>query len=218
MVVCPAPRVDFPQEPFYYLTVMSEAIRKTERAYTYRDYRGWPEEERWELIDGVAYDMSPAPSRKHQELSREIGRLIADFLVGKPCRVYFAPFDVRLPRFPEEKDDDVETVVQPDIVVVCDQGKLDDHGCRGAPDWIIEILSPATAAKDLKIKLALYERHGVRELWFVHPTDRTVMVFVLGAGDAYEKPRFLGPEDNVSSTVLPDLMIDFKAVFAEAER
>lgn len=197
---------------------MSDPVRKPDRSYTYRDYCGWPEEERWELIDGVAYDMSLAPSRKHQELSREIERLIADFLVDKQCRVYFAPFDVRLPRFQEEPDDEVETVVQPDIVVVYDREKLDDRGCRGAPDWIIEILSPATAVKDLKVKHALYERHGVRELWFVHPMDRTVMVCALGADKAYGRPRFFGPQDKVRSEVLPELEIDLKAVFAAAER
>jgi Uma2 family endonuclease len=197
---------------------MSGPLKGTDRSYTYRDYCGWPEEERWELIDGVAYDMSPAPSRKHQELSREIGRLIANFLEDKPCRVYFAPFDVRLPRFREEPDDAVGTVVQPDIVVVCDREKLDDRGCRGAPDWIIEILSPATAVKDLKVKHALYERHGVRELWFVHPIDRTVMVFTIGPDKAYGKPRFFGPQDKVRSEVLPELSIDLKAIFAAAER
>lgn len=196
---------------------MSEAIKAPERKYAYRDYVGWPDNERWELIDGVAYDMSPAPSRKHQDLSREIGRPIADFLVGKPCRMYFAPFDVRLPRFVGEPNDDVETVVQPDIVVMCDRSKLDDRGARGAPDWIIEILSPSTAVKDLKIKHGLYERHGVRELWFVHPTDRTVMVFVFGTDRAFGKPRFYGPEDKARSAVLPDLEIDLMAVFAAAE-
>ena len=196
---------------------MSEAIRAPERKYTYHDYRGWPEEERWELIDGIAYDMSPAPSRKHQGLSREIGKPIVDHLSGKPCQVYFAPFDVRLPRFTDEPDDAVETVVQPDIVVVCDTTKLDDRGARGAPDWIIEILSPSTAVKDLKIKQELYERHGVRELWFVHPTDRTVMVFVLGTDGAFSKPRFHGPEEKVRSAVLTDLEIDLKAVFEAAE-
>ena len=169
------------------------------------------------MIDGVAYDMSPAPSRKHQGLSREIGKPIVDHLPGKQCQVYFAPFDVRLPRFRDEPDDDVETVVQPDIVVVCNRSKLDDRGCRGAPDWIIEILSPSTAAKDLKIKQELYERHGVRELWFVHPTDRTMMVFVLGAENTYGKPRFYGPEDTARSMVLPDLEIDLKIVFAAVE-
>ena len=148
---------------------------------------------------------------------QEIGRPIADFLVGKPCRMYFAPFDVRLPRFVDEPNDDVETVVQPDIVVMCDRSKLDDRGARGAPDWIIEILSPSTAVKDLKIKHELYERHGVRELWFVHPTDRTVMVSVLGTDRAFGKPRFYGPEDKTSSSVLPDLEIDLMAVFAAAE-
>lgn len=197
---------------------MSDPIKKSERHFTYRDYCGWPEEERWELIDGVPYDMSPAPSRKHQALSREIEFQIIGFLKGKPCQVYDAPFDVRLPAFFNQEDDEVDTVVQPDIVVICNREKLDDKGCRGAPDWVIEILSPHTVQKDLKVKSALYERHGVRELWFVHPIDRSVMVFVLGPDGAYGRPRFYGPEDTVESAAVPELKIDLKTAYAEAER
>ena len=122
----------------------------TKETYTYGDYLSWPDEERWELIDGIPHSMSPAPSRVHQEISMELARQIANHLIGKNCRVYAAPFDVRLPKG-GEKDEQIETVVQPDLVVVCDESKLDERGCKGPPDLIIEILSPHTAAKDMKI-------------------------------------------------------------------
>ncbi len=194
---------------------MADAIRRSEKPFTYMDYCGWPDDERWELIDGVAYNMSPAPSTRHQLISGELFRQIADFLVGKKCNAFPAPFDVRLPGRAEQKDEEVDTVVQPDIVVVCDRKKLDDKGCRGAPDWIIEILSPGTAVKDLKIKQALYERHRVHELWFVHPTDKTVMIFRLGKDGSYGKPLFLDESDKAEPAVLAGLSIDLKTVLKE---
>jgi Uma2 family endonuclease len=155
--------------------------------FTYGDYRGWPDDERWELIDGEAYDMSPAPTRAHQGLVLEIAAQAHAFLRDGPCQVYVAPFDVRLPRT-DESDDRVDTVVQPDIATICDPAKLDDAGCRGAPDWIVEVLSPRTAAKDQRQKRDAYERAGVREYWLVHPTDRTLMIYRLADG-AYGRPE-----------------------------
>ncbi|MGY6216734.1 Uma2 family endonuclease [Methylolobus aquaticus] len=149
--------------------------------FTYGDYRLWPEDRRWELIDGEAYDMSPAPTRTHQTLVGEVFRQIANYLDAKPCEVYVAPFDVRLP-VGDETDDRINTVVQPDIAVICDPSKLDEAGCRGAPDWIIEVLSPATAAKDQVLKRDLYQRHGVREYWLVHPTDHILTRYRLENG------------------------------------
>ncbi|WP_365305251.1 Uma2 family endonuclease [uncultured Thiodictyon sp.] len=140
---------------------MSQLARKRDR-FTYGDYRRWPDDERWELIDGEAYNMCPAPTRIHQELVLEIAAQVHAFLRGGPCKVYVAPFDVRLPKA-DEADERVDTVVQPDIAVICDPGKLDDAGCRGAPDWIVEVLSPCTAAKDQREKRDAYERVGVRE-------------------------------------------------------
>jgi Uma2 family endonuclease len=154
---------------------------KTEQRYTYHDYCQWPDSERWELIDGVAYAMAPAPTRPHQSVAGELFRQIANFLQDKPCQVYIAPFDVRLPN-PNEADDSAETVVQPDIAVICNTDKLDDRGCKGAPDWIIEVLSPTTASRDHVKKKALYERHGVREYWLVHPTDHILTRYRLQNG------------------------------------
>lgn len=175
--------------------------------YTYADYCRWPEDERWELIDGVAYSMSPAPSVTHQSLLGELHLQIAGFLRGKPCRVFVAPFDVRLPRN-NENDEQVDTVVQPDLTVICDPEKLDKAGCRGAPDWLIEILSPSTAAKDQSLKRALYEKHGVREYWLAHPEDRTVAVYRLAQG-AYGKPHIQELRGKTPSAVLAGLEIDW---------
>ena len=167
---------------------MNLPIRDT-RSHNYGEYLTWPEDRRYELIDGVAYAMSPAPNRSHQQFVLHIARQISDALDGTPCEVNIAPFDVRLPDT-GEADEDIQTVVQPDILVVCDQMKLDERGCRGAPDWVIEILSPSSAAHDQINKLAIYERHGVKEYWIVHPTDRIVGVYRL-EGVHYGKTRDL---------------------------
>ncbi|MBI4778090.1 Uma2 family endonuclease, partial [Candidatus Desantisbacteria bacterium] len=129
---------------------MGFEARKKEERFTYGDYLKWPDDQRWELIDGVAYDMSPAPSRKHQKVVGELFAQFHSYLKDKSCEVYVAPFDVRLPEVDEgvaplAADEEIITVVQPDIVVVCDRDKLDDRGGRGAPDIVIEILSPWTA-------------------------------------------------------------------------
>ncbi|MDD5392041.1 MAG: Uma2 family endonuclease [Thiothrix sp.] len=155
----------------------------TQEHFTYADYCKWSEDERWELIDGVAYAMA-APSTTHQRVISELVRQIGNFLVGKPCEVFPAPFDVRLAAT-DATDDQTNNVVQPDISIICDKNKLDDKGCKGAPDWIIEVLSPSTASKDLIHKLRLYERHGVREYWVVHPVDRVVMMWTLCTDGRY---------------------------------
>jgi len=183
--------------------------------FTYADYLSWPDGERWELIDGEAYMMSPAPSRRHQELSMELGIQFANFLKGKSCKVYFAPFDVRLPQHADQPDDEIETVVQPDIVVVCDRSKLDDKGCKGAPDLVIEILSPSTSKMDLQDKFILYQRVGVKEYWLVHPSDKTVMVFRRNELGEYGRADMYASDDKVSVPLLGELIIDLKDVFWE---
>ncbi|MFW6029628.1 MAG: Uma2 family endonuclease, partial [Halanaerobiales bacterium] len=137
-----------------------------DRLYTYSDYLNWTDGKRYELINGQVYTMSAAPYRRHQSISGELFRQIANYLFDKKWDVYDAPFDVRLPEGEEDKDE-ILTVVQPDIVVVCDEDKLDKRGCRGAPDLIIEIISPSSAGRDRKDKRDLYEKHGVREYWLV---------------------------------------------------
>jgi len=180
--------------------------------YSYADYLTWPEDERWELINGVPYNMTPAPTPKHQEVLGEIFRLLANWLKGNKCKVYMAPFDVRLVGS-ETIDSMIDKVVQPDITVVCDPQKIDARGCLGIPDMIIEILSPSTFKKDLGIKLALYESSGVQEYWVVHPLDETVMVFRIQNGQ-YGKPTVYSAPDVIPVGLFEDLFIPLESVFA----
>jgi len=188
------------------------SVKKHARLYTYKDYAAWPDEERWELIDGVAFNMSPAPSRFHQKISGTLFSKIHHCLEGKPCEVYHAPFDVRLPEG-NEPEEDIITVVQPDIAVICDQSKLDDKGCKGAPDLIIEIVSPHTVSKDMKEKLALYEKHGVKEYWIIHPMDKLAIVYRLQKDKQYVKPDIYSEDNTVESNVLASFSVDLKTIF-----
>jgi Uma2 family endonuclease len=194
---------------------MGIPLRKTDKNYTYGDYKNWPEDERWEIIEGVAWNMSPAPSRKHQGLSTRFIEQILPYLKGKGCELYHAPFDVLLPKIDEQDEDDITTVVQPDISVICDKNKLTDKGCTGAPDWIIEILSPFTSRKDLVIKHNLYQRHGVREYWVVDPGNNYIHVYRLDDSGAYsEEPEIFLKEDTVSCQVLEGLTINLDEIFS----
>ena len=185
---------------------MGLPLRDRQR-HTYAEYLRWPEDERYELIDGIAYAMTRAPGRRHQEIAGELFRQIADALEGQPCRAYVAPFDVRLPRG-GEADEQIDTVVQPDLSVICDQNKLDERGCRGAPNWVIEVISPSTASHDPVRKRDVYERAGVPELWLVHPGDGIVSVYTLAAG-RYGKPEVSELEGSLTSATLPQVEIDW---------
>ncbi|MBI4756622.1 MAG: Uma2 family endonuclease [Betaproteobacteria bacterium] len=188
---------------------MGLALRDT-RHHTYGEYLTWPEDVRYELIDGVAYAMGPAPLRLHQRLVAEIFAQIHAALGEHPCEANIAPFDVRLPKA-HEADNAIDTVVQPDIVVVCDAAKLDERGCRGAPDWVIEVLWPSSAGHDQVRKLGLYERHGVREYWLVHPTDRVVMAYRLEGG-AYGRAHVQELTGRLASSACPQVEIDWEVV------
>jgi Uma2 family endonuclease len=190
---------------------MGLPARKIDEKFTYGDYLKWPDEERWELINGVAYDMSPAPSRRHQEIVGELYRQISNYLLDKPCEVYIAPFDVRLPKF-DEADEEIETVIQPDIIVVCDINKLDDRGCRGAPDIIIEVISPQTAKKDLITKHYLYERHKIKQYWIFDPEQEDAVIFKL-KNNIYREPKEYKKEDKVKVDIFKDLEIDLNTIF-----
>ena len=183
--------------------------------HTYADYCSWPDDIRYELIDGVAYAMGPAPVRRHQGILGEIFRQVANVLEGSPCRPYIAPFDVRLPKA-DEIDDKVDTVVQPDLVVICDRAKLDDKGCRGAPDWVVEVLSPSTAGHDQILKRALYQRVGVREYWLVHPVDRIVTIYTLNSG-SFGVPDVRELVGTLAVAVLPEIVIDWERVVRELD-
>ncbi|MDR1735724.1 MAG: Uma2 family endonuclease [Oscillospiraceae bacterium] len=174
--------------------------------YTYADYRTWDDSQRWELIDGVPYAMSP-PLTAHQRVSRELFRQIADFLDDKPCEVFAAPFGVRL-----NADAEDDTVVEPDLVVICDKSKIDENGCNGAPDLIIEILSPSTASYDKVIKYAKYLAAGVKEYWIIDPRDKTVTVHHLHANTNASN---YGAAGEASVGVLPGCVVDLEKVFRE---
>jgi Uma2 family endonuclease len=176
--------------------------------YTYSDYCSWDDGERWELIDGVPYAMSPAPTRKHQDVLGALFNQLYNFLKNKPCKVYIAPFDVRL-----NADEEDDTVCQPDIVVVCDKSKLDEKGCKGAPDLAIEIVSPSSLRMDRVIKLEKYRQAGVREYWIVDPEARSVEVCVLDGG-RYFLTGYIG---EAPVGILPGCVIDLTEVFPETE-
>ena len=188
------------------------ALPREER-YTYADYLEWDEKERVELIDGAPLMMAP-PSRKHQEISGEIYRQLANLLRGKGCRVYAAPFGVRLFERAEDGPEDVDTVVEPDIAVICDPAKLDKYGCRGAPDMVVEILSPSTQRQDRFTKFSLYQRAGVREYWIVDPENKFVQSFWLEDG-RYAVKEFGAAGDKMRVNVLEDCVIDLSEVFPE---
>ena len=185
-----------------------------EKRYTLADALTWDEQERIELIYGDAVMMSPPPVRIHQKASTELLAQLHAYLKGKKCEVYHAPFAVR--PFEQDGDDpeDVDTMVEPDITVVCDPSKLDDIGCKGAPDLVMEILSPSTQRHDKLTKFNLYQRAGVREYWIVDPANKSVQVFVLEAGH-YAAKDFGVAGDHLKVNILEDCTIDLAQVFLE---
>lgn len=181
--------------------------------YTFADALTWEENERVEIIHGEVFLMAP-PRRTHQEISVALASQLYNFLEGKKCRVYPAPFGVRL--FEQEGDapEDVDTVVEPDLSVVCDLSKLDEYGCKGAPDLVIEILSPSSLRHDRLVKLNLYQQAGVREYWIVDPATRSVQVF-LPDGGALRIHEEYGPKDIAKVNVLNGCFIELSRVFPE---
>ena len=180
--------------------------------YTLADCLGWEEGTRGEIIDGEAVMMAP-PSTAHQLISMELARQLANFLEGRKCRVLPAPFAVRLFERAGDKPEDVQTVVEPDLSVVCDSAKLDKYGCRGAPDLVVEVLSPSTQRHDRLVKLDLYQRAGVREYWIVSPEEQTVQVLLLRGGLLLPHELY-GPEDIAKVNVLEGCFVELSKVFA----
>lgn len=193
---------------------MALAKRLNDAIYSFGDYLQWPEDERWELINGTAFNMAAAPTRKHQKILGELYRQISNFLVDKTCDVYSAPFDVRFPEA-DEKEYEIKTVLQPDISVICDQTKLDEKGCLGSPDFIIEIISPFTLQRDMGEKFFIYEKFGVKEYWLVHPGDRTLMVFKLQQDNKYGRPEIYFSRGIAEVGIIPGLTIDLATVFSD---
>jgi len=185
------------------------------KQYTYADYLKWQFKERLELIKGYIYKMSPAPSRRHQDIVWNLNVTIGNYIKGHPCKAYSAPFDVRLPIKDKKSNQEITTVLQPDICVICDLSKLDDKGCLGAPDLVIEVLSPGNSLREIDQKFNVYEESGVREYWVVYPEYAHVNIFLLD-----ESGKFIGqhPKNNgelLYSTVFPELVINLSEVFAE---
>jgi len=179
--------------------------------FTYAEYKNWPNEERWEIIGGEAFNMSPAPGMTHQIYSGEIFRQIANFLEDKPCQVFSAPFDIFLPE-PNESEEETSTIVQPDISIICDKSKLDEKGCTGSPDVVIEIISPSSGARDQIIKMDLYEKHRVKEYWIVHPIDKILWKYILFESK-YGKPQIFDYKGTPSFEIFPDFLLDLLKVF-----
>lgn len=181
------------------------------KKYTYADYLTYPDDERWEIIDGVPY-MQSAPSWQHQSVSRELIRQFSNHLLHKACEVFASPFDLRLADV-KENDKDVTNVYQPDLIVICDKGKLEGTGYLGTPDLVIEILSPSTAKADRLLKFNMYEKFGVKEYWIVEPDTKLVSVFVLQENNRYGRPEVYTEIGKVNVSIFSDLEIDLSIVF-----
>jgi Uma2 family endonuclease len=187
-------------------------------SYSYADYLTWQLNEAVELIKGKIQLMSPAPNVKHQRLSIYLSSRVFNFLENKTCQVFSAPFDVRL--YDRTKsllaNKEITTVVQPDICVICDNSKLDEQGCNGAPDWIIEILSKGNSKNEVKIKHALYAESGVKEYWLVFPYEEVISQFVLnGDTGQYQLTNTYAGDDMAVPYLFPDLAIDLPTLFKD---
>lgn len=179
--------------------------------YTYQDYISWRFQDRVELFKGMIAKMSPAPNRRHQEISGSIFLEIGNFLINRPCKIFSAPFDVRLPV--SSKKGKTDTVVQPDICVVCDVSILDEQGCNGAPSLVVEILSPGNSVREMKDKFELYEQSLIPEYWIVDPQKESLIIYSLNTQNQYtgSKPYVTG--EQFSSDILQGLAIEVKKVF-----
>jgi len=182
------------------------------KTYTYADYLKWVFDERIELIKGKIFKMSPAPGSIHQRLSQRISLKLGNYMVGKSCEVFTAPFDVRLTKRLNDSND-IITVVQPDICVICNPAKIDERGCLGAPDIVVEILSPGNNKKELQNKYEVYEENGVLEYWIIHPSEKTFLRYSL-IGNSYQASRLLTTGDEVRTPVLPGFVLNLDELFA----
>ena len=198
-----------PDEKVYSFNELDENL-----TYSYANYLNWLFDERLELIKGKIYKRSPGPARLHQKVLTQLFRPIANFLHGKPCDVYVAPFDVRFPKG-SKADKDIYTVLQPDLCVVCDKSKLDDKGCLGAPDLVVEILSPGNNKKELLNKYNVYEEFGVKEYWVVSPGEQTLMIYTLDDMGKFQPSKLFTLSEEVGSTVLLGFVLKIDDVFAD---
>ena len=190
--------------------------RLDDKHYTYGDSRHWPEDERWELIDGVAFWMA-TPSFEHQAVSMELSVQFGTFLKGKPCRVLAAPFDVLFYRQAEQDENTVDTVLQPDILVICDHDRVRGNAFWGPPSLVIEILSPSTSSRDLRLKHGVYQRSGVREYWIIDPKGQWLQQYILQADGAYGPEKLLVREGKVTCAVLEGFELQVESLWPESD-
>lgn len=179
------------------------------KTYSYSDYLMWQFQERVELIKGFIMKMSPAPSMSHQKVSNNLSGCFYENFKRKPCSVFQAPFDVRLPIKATKKD---TTVVQPDLCVICDEEKLDEKGCNGSPDLMVEIISPNNSKHDIHTKFNLYKEAGILEYWIIEPYDKILLVYTLKDNEYIGLPPQTEGE-NIKSPLFPDLQIALEDVF-----
>jgi len=198
-----------PDEKVYSVNELDESL-----TYSYAHYLNWLFDERLELIKGKIFKMSPAPSRVHQKVLTNLFIPIGNSLKGKPCDVYVAPFDVRFPK-ESKADKDIYTVLQPDICVICDKSKLDDRGCLGAPDLVVEILSPGNNKKELLHKYKVYEEFGVKEYWVVSQSDQYILIYTLDDQGKFQPSKIFTLSEEVTSTVLPGFVLKLDDVFED---
>lgn len=190
------------------------SLPKKDQIYTYADYLSWPEDKRIEIIGGMPI-LQAAPSRIHQKVLSELHRQIANYLIGKKCEVYPAPFHVVLNLDGEdEREENRKHVLEPDISIICDEEKLDDRSCIGSPDMVVEITSPSTARKDKIQKFGLYEKAGVKEYWIIEPDEKILSVFTLQANKRFGRPNLFSDEKQVNVSIFNDLIIDLEMVFS----
>ncbi|MEQ1529027.1 MAG: Uma2 family endonuclease [Methylococcales bacterium] len=185
------------------------------KTYSYADYVTWQINETIELIKGKIMLMSPAPNVKHQSISSNLHGICYPFFRHKKCRLFTAPFDVRL--YDRKKSllasQDIHTVIQPDLCVICNPELLDVQGCNGAPDWIIEILSKGNSKREMQVNYQLYQESGVQEYWLVYPEQQAIHQFVLDENRVYQLKQMCAEDDKISPSLFPDLTIDLTEVF-----
>jgi Uma2 family endonuclease len=182
-------------------------------SYSYADYLKWQFEERIELIKGKIFKMSPAPATKHQQYVGEIFRQISNHVHRSSCKAFVAPFDVRLTPIQKAESDKIHTVVQPDVCVVCDPAKIDAKGCIGAPDLIVEVLSPGNTDREMNEKFEIYQENGVKEYWLVEPNDRIVLVYILDETGKYIGLKPFTESETLTSKSLGSFQLLVRDIF-----
>ena len=207
----PIPYPDLSNEPVWEFNDIDASL-----TYSYANYLNWLFDDRVELIKGKIFKMSPAPSSIHQEIVGNIFRKIGNFLEKKPCKVFVAPFDVRF--YNEDKQDlAIQTVLQPDICVICDKNKIDYKGCIGAPDLVVEILSPGNTKVELLHKYQVYQEFGVKEYWVVSQSDQSILIYTLNEYGKFQPSKIFTLSEKITSAVLPGFKLALDDVFKDLD-